>query len=514
MGIFKKAYKIKRETSDEIYQGFGFKHLSDATMYYVHPDNQSAQRKTTLCQQIGESVTMFASLLAHVTQRYNDVQGEIYVLEGDTSSLVVVECYPSLPWRQQQVIAPEVACIRVMVQDKVVALCVYDENGDEVDEVLFVDDDYTLKLAAFVGLLAYDMITHREMSELLLAYVQKPAADTFVMIHENFYQSHKFDSIQLNYVDDLPFDATQYQVFSDMYKIKLENEQATSSAVPVIHRLDENQFDQRWLLLIPRLAAEFELPAKLASTSNAIASGDVLAVLLHGPSGTGKTISCKLICQAIGLPLVDTVNCTENLDEFVLGKFIPEGEQIVFKESFVTQAIRFGGAVVFEEINFAKPQYLAFLNSLLDDNGFVRLDNGELVRRHRHFRFFATMNRGYYGTKELNQALYNRFNAIVEIDALSDEAIRKMLLARVPECAPVVDKLLSVYHKIKYKIQSEELDFVISPRNLENWAKLAKYEGYVQAAEKTIIPIAQAERIFEEAIRGIVVLHKWKMNDE
>ena len=34
-----------------------------------------------------------------------------------------------------------------------------------------------------------------------------------------------------------------------------------------------------------------------------------------------------------------------------------------------TKAIREGGAVVFEEINFAKPQYLAFLNSLLDDNG-------------------------------------------------------------------------------------------------------------------------------------------------
>ena len=33
--------------------------------------------------------------------------------------------------------------------------------------------------------------------------------------------------------------------------------------------------------------------------------------------------------------------------------------------------------------DFARPQYLAFLNSLLDDNGFVRLDSGEVVRRHR-----------------------------------------------------------------------------------------------------------------------------------
>lgn len=192
-----------------------------------------------------------------------------------------------------------------------------------------------------------------------------------------------------------------------------------------------------------------------------------------------------------------------------MGKFIPQDDKIIFRESYVTKAIHEGSAVVFEEINFAKPQYLAFLNSLLDDNGFVRLDNGEIVRRHPNFRFFATMNLGYYGTKELNQALYNRFNAVVEIAALSDEAIARMLTARIPECTPVVDKILSVYHKIKKKIEAEELDVVISPRNLENWARLAKYEGYIKAAEKTIIPIAKCDRALEETIRCIIVLYKW-----
>lgn len=84
-------------------------------------------------------------------------------------------------------------------------------------------------------------------------------------------------------------------------------------------------------------------------------------------------------------------------------------------------------AVLFEEINFAKPQYLAFLNSLLDDNGFVRLDNGEVIKRHKNFRFFAKMNIGYFGTKELNKSLY---------------------------------------------IEVEELDVVISTRNLENGQSL------------------------------------------
>lgn len=76
------------------------------------------------------------------------------------------------------------------------------------------------------------------------------------------------------------------------------------------------------------------------------------------------------------------------------------------------------------------------------------------------------MNFGYFGTKELNQSLYNRFNAIIEVAALSDEAIARMLVARVPECKNVIDKVLSVYHKLKKKIDAEELAAVISPRNL------------------------------------------------
>ena len=53
------------------------------------------------------------------------------------------------------------------------------------------------------------------------------------------------------------------------------------------------------------------------------------------------------------------------------------------------------------------------------------------------------------------------------------------------------------------------MDVVISPRNLENWARLAKYEGYIVAAEKSIVPIAKCDRILEQAIRGILLLYKW-----
>jgi MoxR-like ATPase len=119
------------------------------------------------------------------------------------------------------------------------------------------------------------------------------------------------------------------------------------------------------------------------------------------------------------------------------------------------------------------------------------------------------MNLGYYGTKELNQALFNRFSAVIELAALSDDSICKMLSLRVPECIPFIDKILSVYHKLRKKIESEELEIVISPRNLENWARLSRHEGFIRAADRTIIPIAKNDRALESAIKGIIYLHKW-----
>ena len=506
LNVFKTAYKVVRENSKEIYKAFGFKHLSDVTQYYVHPDNESYSGTTTLCQPIGEAIILFATMLREYAEGKSI--GEYYV-SRDCRTIYLDIDIPD-DYRMNGVVEPLVHKYCAVLENDRVSICAYDQNGFWIKgDMEHLHPLYKL-LPVFMVLLAKEIETMPDFATMLENFVEKPAADVFVNLHEDFYQAHKTEEYTVVYEDVLPFDTTECTASSSKYTVIRENKQEVIQEAELeIVPFAEDAFTEEQKAYIPHLSEEFVLPANLRSVCNAVAAADMLAVLFHGPAGTGKTMSCKLVCQNIGLPIMETINCTENLDEFVLGKYIPEDDRIIFKESFVTKAIRDGGAVVFEEINFAKPQYLAFLNSLLDDNGFVRLDNGEVVRRHPNFRFFATMNLGYFGTKELNQALYNRFNGIVEIAALSDEAIRRMLTARVPECKPMVDKILGVYHKLKKKIESEELDVVISPRNLENWARLAKYDGYVRAAEKTIIPIAKCDRALEDTIRGILMLYRW-----
>jgi len=508
MNIFKISYKVVRSNNDEIYKSFGFKHHSDATQYYVHPNNQAYNGRTTLCQPIGEALALFSLFVSSIAKGDELVSGDYFV--SDDGSQVFFRVYVPDDWRQNGVVESNISHYEALLDEDKITIAAYDMMGRWIDgNMEHLHPLYKL-LPCFCVLIARECRTNSDYNSVLLRYAEAPAADVFVNLHEDFYQAHKLDEYEVTYADLCGFDTGGMLSFRDGYKVIAENKSAVKQNKEiVVIPFDDNEFLPEYKTLIPALAEEFQTPKAVKGICGAVVAGDARAVLFHGPAGTGKTMSCKLVCQEIRLPIMDVINCTENLDEFVLGKFIPQEDRIVFKESYVTKAIRFGGAVVFEEINFAKPQYLAFLNSLLDDNGFVRLDNGEVVRRHPNFRFFATMNLGYFGTKELNQSLYNRFNVIVEIAALSDEAIVKMLVARIPECKDKTDKILGVYHKLKKKIESEELDVVISPRNLENWARLARYEGYMAAAERTIIPIAKCDRVLEDTIRGIIVLYKW-----
>ena len=508
MKIFKISYKKARDSSRDIYKGFGFKHLSDATQYYVHPDNQSQTGKTTLCQPIGEAISLFSTMIFSAAEGSEDFVGDYFFNED--GSRIFFTIYPPEDWRQNGVVDPNVHRYDAYLDGDKITIAAYNSMGSWIDgNTDHLDPLYKL-LPCFCVLLARECRKDNDFNSAMLNFADIPVADAFVNLHEDFYQAHKMDDYELIYANLSGFDTGEMQSFLEGYLVIADNRrEAREERHFDVVQFEEDSFKPEYRGLIPDLPEEFETPRAVRSICSAVTNGDARSVLFHGPAGTGKTMSCKLVCQEIRLPIMDVINCTENLDEFVLGKFIPEEDRIVFKESYVTKAVRDGGAVVFEEINFAKPQHLAFLNSLMDDNGFVRLDNGEIVRRHANFRLFATMNLGYFGTKELNQALYNRFNIIVEIASLSDEAITKMLVARVPECKDKTDKILGVYHKLKKKIESEELDIVISPRNLENWARLAKYEGYIMAAERTIIPIAKCDRVMEEAIRGIIVLYKW-----
>lgn len=510
INVYNEASSIYRAEDKDIYNGFGLKH--NQIIDELLPANELPIGGMVLISQtIGEAINLLAENLTEICRGGaplgEDSCGDLRW--DDSKYSFFLELKVGSDWRRAGAINPKVGSFRATMEGHDITVCAYDAEGKAIASSMEFSRQFSKYIPIVAVIIAADTIIDPSGKALMDELINAPTKESLARVYNRFSTKYRREIFNLNY------DIINAGTFKDANSIK------DSVALEPLYEDDEQKqyeiysfpaeaFKSEYQELIPSFGPEYIFPESLYSLSNAIACGDIRSILFHGPAGTGKTMACKLIAELINMPIMDTVNCTENLDEFVLGKYVPEGNSIIFKESYVTKAIRDGGAVVFEEINFAKPQYLAFLNSLLDDNGFVRLDNGEVIKRHENFRFFATMNIGYFGTKELNQALYNRFQTIVEISELSDKAIRTMLIERVPDCAGFVDDAIKLYHQIKDKIRREELDVVISPRNLENWMRMCKYESVEEAADKTIVPIAKGDRDLEVDLKLLIKQCKWR----
>jgi MoxR-like ATPase len=69
----------------------------------------------------------------------------------------------------------------------------------------------------------------------------------------------------------------------------------------------------------------------------------------------------------------------------------------------------YGGFGIFDEINMAKNDAVSVLHSTLDHRRIIDIPGYEKIVLHDATRFIGTMNYGYAGTKELNEALVSRF---------------------------------------------------------------------------------------------------------
>ena len=96
-------------------------------------------------------------------------------------------------------------------------------------------------------------------------------------------------------------------------------------------------------------------------------------------------------------------------------------------------ARRYGFRIVLDELNMCLSEILAVLHPALDDRRILVLDerNGEVISRHPNCKIFASMNptEDYAGTKELNQALIDRFAGQIIVDYPDARKERAIILS-------------------------------------------------------------------------------------
>ena len=187
----------------------------------------------------------------------------------------------------------------------------------------------------------------------------------------------------------------------------------------------------------------------------AILSGE--NILLVGPKATGKNVLAENLSAVFSRPEWDVSFYLNTDASSLIGTDTFRSGEVSFRKGPIYACAEAGGFGVLDEINMAKNESLAVLHATLDFRRIIDVPGYSRIRLAPSTRFIATMNYGYAGTRELNEALASRF-MVINMPLISGENLKKLLLQQFPELLPEYAALLTaLFEEIRRKCESSEI---------------------------------------------------------
>jgi len=208
-------------------------------------------------------------------------------------------------------------------------------------------------------------------------------------------------------------------------------------------------------------------------------------VLLEGPTGSGKTTLPRYFAYKHQLPYRRVALNGGTTAEDLIGHYELVDGTTIWIDGILTQAVRKGWILVVDEPNFAPPEVLSVLNSLMDDERILVITqkDGEVVKPHPNFRMISTMNptdEGYAGTNEMNESLLDRWDITLYIDY--SYTVEKKILNAMGISANSISNIIALTKKLRKSYKEREILTPFSTRQMKNLASL-----YQQGMHELII---------------------------
>jgi MoxR-like ATPase len=190
-------------------------------------------------------------------------------------------------------------------------------------------------------------------------------------------------------------------------------------------------------------------------SATALLSGENL--LLVGPKATGKNVLAEGLAAAFGRPGWDVSFYINTDAASLIGTDTFENGKVTLRRGPIYRCAEEGGFGVLDEINMAKNESLAVLHATLDFRRIIDVPGYDRITLSDATRFIATMNYGYAGTREINEALASRF-MVINMPVISDENLRKLLSNQFPTLKPEYQQQFSgLFQDIRKKCDSAEI---------------------------------------------------------
>jgi len=180
-------------------------------------------------------------------------------------------------------------------------------------------------------------------------------------------------------------------------------------------------------------------------------------VLLSGGKATGKNILADNLAWLFRRP-VYTVSFHVNTDSSTLiGTDTFTGGEVRLRRGPVALAAQYGGFCILDEINMAKNDAVSVLHAALDYRRIIDVPGYDKIPLHPAARMIGTMNYGYAGTRELNEALVSRF-LVIDMPPLTEETLFYLMQSKFPDLKPAArEALAGLYLDLQKKAKQAEI---------------------------------------------------------
>ncbi len=180
-------------------------------------------------------------------------------------------------------------------------------------------------------------------------------------------------------------------------------------------------------------------------------------LLLTGSKATGKNVLAENLAWIFGRPSYNISFHVNVGSSELIGTDTFENNQVKLRKGSVYSCAEYGGFGILDEINMAKNDAVSVLHATLDYRRSIDVPGYDKINLHEATRFIGTMNYGYAGTKELNEALVSRF-MVIDMPAQTEETLEKILETMYPDArAEALEQFVGLFLDLQKKAENGEI---------------------------------------------------------
>ena len=194
-------------------------------------------------------------------------------------------------------------------------------------------------------------------------------------------------------------------------------------------------------------------------------------LLLTGAKATGKNVLAENLAYIFGRPTYNVSFHVNTSSAELIGTDTFRNNEVELRKGSIYQCAQYGGFGILDEINLAKNDAVSVLHATLDYRRSIDVPGYDKIDLHPAARFIGTMNYGYAGTKELNEALVSRF-LVIDMPAQSEETLTYIMGEMFPD----------MKEKAKEQWIGLFLDLQLKAENAEISTKSLDLRGLIAAA--------------------------------